>query len=159
MNHNEIAQIIDEKLETIDNLFSELAVDVSNLDQSKVEEMIGKYITIRNKLSVARKSFELFETTSKNIQDALNATLVQIGQQTGVDSFKTPSGTAFKKIKVAYRVEDWDTYSQWLIETGNLHCVEKRAAKSAVEEVHNETGEVPPGLRFEQEIEYQFRKA
>ena len=40
-----------------------------------------------------------------------------------------------------------------------MHCVEKRPAKMAVEEIHNEEGQIPPGLRFEQEIEFQFRKA
>lgn len=159
MNHSTMSDVIDVKLEQIENLFAELAEDISQLDQSKVEEMIGKYITVRNKLTVGRKAFEGFETVAKNIQDSLNATLVQIGNDTGVESFKTSSGTAFRKIKKMYRVDDWEAYSAWLIETGNMHCVEKRPAKTAVEEYHNEEGEIPPGLRFEQEIEYQFRKA
>ncbi|MEG1232233.1 MAG: hypothetical protein RSE18_00230 [Acinetobacter sp.] len=159
MNHAEIAPSIDEKLEKIDQLFEELSLDIQQLDHSKVEEMIAKYILVRNKLTLGRKSFETFETSAKAIQDVLNATLVQIGNETGVESFKTASGTAFRKIKKAYRVEDWDAYSAWLLETGNMHCVEKRPAKMAVEEIHTENGEVPPGLRFEQEIEYQFRKA
>ena len=159
MNHAEIAPSIDEKLEKIDQLFEELSLDIQQLDHSKVEEMIAKYILVRNKLTLGRKSFETFETSAKAIQDVLNATLVQLGNETGVESFKTASGTAFRKIKKSYRVEDWDAYSAWLLETGNMHCVEKRPAKMAVEEIHTENGEVPPGLRFEQEIEYQFRKA
>ena len=159
MNHAELAPLIDEKLEKIDQLFAELSFDIQQLDHTKVEEMISKYIMVRNKLTLGRKSFETFETSAKAIQDVLNASLVQIGNDTGVESFKTPSGTAFRKIKKSYRVEDWDAYSAWLLETGNMHCVEKRPAKMAVEEIHNEEGQIPPGLRFEQEIEFQFRKA
>ncbi|QXO06634.1 hypothetical protein SEA_EFFIE_410 [Acinetobacter phage Effie] len=150
---------IAEKLEQIDNLFTELAQDVQAIDQSNVEEMVGKYIHIRNTLSASRKSFETFETQSKNIQDSLNEVLVQLSVQTGVDSFKTKAGTAFRKIKNAYRVDDWDAYVEWMKENDALHCVEKRPAKMAVEEIHNESGEVPAGLRFEQTIEFQFRKA
>lgn len=159
MNHNELSDVIDEKLIQIASLFNSISADIAQFDQSNVEQMIGKYVQSRNKLTIARRAFESFETVSKGIQDSINASLVQIGNETGVESFRTNSGTAFKKIKKAYRVEDWDAYAAWLIETDNLHCVEKRPAKNAVEEVHNETGEVPPGLRFEQEIEYQFRKA
>ena len=99
MNHAELAPLIDEKLEKIDRLFAELSFDIQQLDHTKVEEMISKYIMVRNKLTLGRKSFETFETSAKAIQDVLNASLVQIGNDTGVESFKTPSGTAFRKIK------------------------------------------------------------
>ena len=159
MNTPEVKTTISDKIEQIDNLFAELAEDVQALNQHNVEEMVGKYIHIRNILSTTRKSFETFETTSKNIQNSLNEVLIQLSNDIGVDSFKTKSGTAFRKIKVAYRVEDWDAYIEWMKENDAYHCVEKRPAKMAVEEIHNESGDVPAGLRFEQTIEFQFRKA
>lgn len=152
-------QLIAEKIKQIENLFAELFIEVQGLDQSNVEQMIGKYINIRNILSLTRKSFETFETSSKNIQDSLNEVLVQTSLAMGVDSFATKSGTAFRKTKSAYRVEDWDAYVEWMKETDNLHCIEKRPAKMAVEEIHAESGDVPPGLRHELTVEFQFRKA
>ena len=69
MNTQEVKSTISDKIEQIDNLFAELAVDIQELDQHNVEEMVGKYIHIRNILSATRKSFETFETTGKNIQN------------------------------------------------------------------------------------------
>lgn len=157
---NEInVKTVDAILESIDNKFNELMVELEQLNATKVDTSILKYITLRNKLSVARKSFEMFENYVKSQQMVINTFLIQTGIDLGVESFKSEHGTAFQKVKKAYRVDDWDTYVEWLLATKNLHCVEKRPAKMAVEEIHNETGEVPPGLRFEQEIEFQFRKA
>ena len=149
---------ITDKLNQIDILFTELALDVQNISQSNIEELVGKYIGIRNVLSSARKSFETFESSSKGMQEAINAVLVQTANDLGVESFATKKGTAFRKIKTAYRVEDWESYVEWMKENDALHCVEKRPAKMAVEEIHNESGEIPAGLRFEQTIEFQFRK-
>ena len=150
---------IDQKVELIAQTLEELMIDLDQIPSSNISKAVGKYIILRDKLGSIRKAYTLFEDSVKGRQETLNVMMVQKGQEDGVDSFKTPLGTAFKKIKNSYRVQDWDAYSTWLIENDNMHCVEKRAAKTAVEEIHIETGEVPPGLEHIQEIEYQFRKS
>ena len=62
------------------------------------------------------------------------------------------------RTRLARNYEGWN-FAPTMKENDAYHCVEKRPAKMAVEEIHNESGEVPAGLRFEQTIEFQFRKA
>lgn len=156
---DETMKSIDNKVELITQALEELMIDLDQIPSSNISKAVGKYIILRDKLGSVRKAYTLFEDSVKGRQETLNVMMVQKGQEDGVDSFKTPLGTAFKKVKNSYRVQDWETFSAWLIENDNMHCVEKRAAKTAVEEIHNETGEVPPGLDHIQEIEYQFRKS
>lgn len=150
--------LIDEKIELMANSLEEILVELDQLQPSNIAKAIQRYVLLRDKLSIVRKAYETFEKNVKGRQEVINVMLVEKGHDDGVDSFSSPYGTAFKKIKKSYRVQDWEAYSEWLIANDAMHCVEKRAAKTAVEEIHNETGLVPPGLEFIQEIEYQFRR-
>jgi hypothetical protein len=76
----------------------------------------------------------------------------------GMDSVRTPSGTAFRSVKTSYRVGDWDAYWAWLKENDYSQCVERRASKNAVKEIHDDTGEIPPGLEYYVEIGFDFRR-
>jgi hypothetical protein len=43
--------------------------------------------------------------------------------------------------------------------TDNFQCLEKRVAKLAVKEIHDATGQLPPGLDYVVEVEMDVRKA
>lgn len=150
--------VIDVKISHSALMLEDVLSEIDDIEIKDVKSAIEKFILIRDKLKIIRKPFDDLETFCKQRQFAINEYLIGLSQQFGVDSFKTEYGTAYKTVKTSYRVENWDAYSKWLIETGNMQCIEKRAAKLAVKEVHDETGEIPPGLMLYQEIEFTFRK-
>lgn len=149
---------IDEIISSIDFKLQELEVELDQIVPSNIGLAIQKYIAIRDRMSQTRKLFSNFEDTCKSRQNVLNAYLVSKGDELGTTSFKTDYGTAFKQVKESYRVSDWDEFSNWVLETKNLQCVEKRAAKHAVKEILEETSELPPGLSIHAEVEYAFRR-
>ena len=149
---------INHKLAEIKRLLSEVTDGIDAFETKDVKTAVEKYVMIRGKLSTARKSFDEFETVCKQRQSSINDYLIGLSNNLGVDSFKTLHGTAYKTVKTSYRVDDWSEYAKWLLETENMQCVEKRAAKLAVKEIHDETGQIPPGLSLYQEIEFTVRK-
>jgi len=85
-----------------------------------------------------------------------------LGNQFKVNNFATDAGTAYRNTKRIVRINDWALFSQWILETGNTHCLEKRPAKLAVLEIvdgdGDEAGELPPGLEYFEEEEFLVRK-
>lgn len=173
----EIIDSIDLALSQIDSLYSGIQANLEKFEIKNVSKAVQKYVLLRDKLSVARKSFESFETFSKDRQEGINQYLIaKSDDEGGVQNFSTPFGTAYRKTKVSYRVQDWEAYTEWMKKEDMLNCVEKRPAKTAVQEyfesveVENanlspeelETkykNPVPPGLERYVEIEFGFRKS
>lgn len=181
----DVEQIIDQKLSEIDNLFQELEVEFGRYEIKNVSSAVLKYIKLRDKLGVARKSFESFESFAKGHQEVINEYLLKKSEdEGGIQNFNTPYGTAYRKTKISYRVQDWTAFSDWMQENNMLHCVEKRPAKLAVQEyfesVESENNDLdnqfkkneisaeqfeslyksptPPGLERHVELEFGFRK-
>lgn len=136
--------------------------NVPDFDQdinfSTIDDAINVYVATRDELAAERKAYNTYEAKAKNYMDRIEMFIKNKADEIGVDSFKTKSGTAYRMVKTQYRVGNWDAYVEWLIKTGNFQCLEKRAAKNAVKEVHDETGEIPPGLEYVAEISFDVRR-
>lgn len=123
-----------------------------------IDSAIQTYIATRDDLDRERKAYNQYEARAKNYMSRIEMFVKDKADELGMDSIRTPSGTAFRSVKTAYRVSNWDLYWAWLKENDFGHCVEKRAAKNAVKEIHDETGEIPPGLEYHVEVGFDFRR-
>ena len=123
-----------------------------------IDDAINVYVATRDALAEERKSYNTYEAKAKNYMDRIEMFIKDKADEIGVDSFKTKSGTAYRTVKTSYRVGQWDLYLAWMKETGNFQCLEKRAAKNAVKEIHDETGEIPPGLEYVAEVAFDVRR-
>ena len=142
--------------ENIASLLS--APEEPHIDPRSVEQLIIEYISVRNYLTEARESYKLLETNCKDTLDVLSMRLRELADSQGVDSFNVRGvGTAYRNIKTSYRVLDWSVYLDWIKETDNFQCLEKRPAKLSVAAVHKLTNMVPPGLDYLAEQEFSVR--
>jgi len=123
-----------------------------------IEEAIEKYVELRDFLSVETKKYNDLEAGIKGELEMISMWLRDRGDLLGVDSFKTGAGTAFRSVKTSYRVGTWDEFIEWIKSTGNFQCLEHRAAKLAVKEIHDVTGIIPPGLNYSAEVEFSVRR-
>jgi len=123
-----------------------------------LKQAVGNYVEYRDMLSIERKSFEDHESDIKGEMTRISMWLRDRGDELGVDSFNTPYGTAYRNVKKSFRIEDWDAYSKWIIETNNAQCLEKRPAKLAVQEIVDTDGCLPPGLTEFIEVEFNVRR-
>lgn len=125
---------------------------------TSIDDAINVYVATRDALAEERKAYNTYEAKAKNYMDRIEMFIKDKADEIGVDSFKTKSGTAYRTVKTSYRVGQWDEYLNWMKETGNFQCLEKRAAKNAVKEIHDETGEIPPGLEYVAEVAFDVRR-
>lgn len=123
-----------------------------------IDDAINTYVETRDDLAKERKAFNTYEAKAKNYLERIEMFIKDKADALGLDSVRGKSGTAYRAVKTAYRVTDWDAYWEYLVKNGFSHCVEKRAAKNAVKEIHDETGEIPPGLEHIVEVGFDIRR-
>lgn len=125
-----------------------------------IDEAIEAYVNTRDELRAKQQAFKLEEEAMKANMEQISMWLRDKADELGVDSFKTQFGTAYRSVKTSYRVATggWDAFIGWVKETGNFQCLEKRVAKLATKEIHDDTGEIPPGLDYVAEVEFDVRR-
>lgn len=125
-----------------------------------IGEVIVEYDALRTDLSIKRKEFKDFEENIKLHLSRLEAEILAKQRELGLTSISTENLTAYQTEKTYVRVGDWDTFINWVIETRNTQCLEKRCGKIACIEVFNEGGIRPEeiGLVRDTEICVQIRK-
>jgi hypothetical protein len=125
-----------------------------------IDEAIEAYVNTRDELRAKQQAFKLEEDAMKANMEQISMWLRDKADELGVDSFKTQFGTAYRSVKTSYRVATggWDNFIGWVKKTGNFQCLEKRVAKLATKEIHDDTGEIPPGLDYVAEVEFDVRR-
>lgn len=129
-----------------------------DINFTTISQAVEVYVATRDQLAAERKAYNSYELRAKAYMERISMYLRDKADEMGVDSFKTQAGTAYRSVKTQYRVGSFDQFVEWMKATENFHCLEKRAAKNAVKEIHEETGEVPPGLEFYSEVEFDVRR-
>ena len=89
-----------------------------------IAELVKEYRDIRDHMDAARKTYQKIEKESKEEMFALETQMLDICNDTGVDSFKTPHGTAFKTKKTYARLgagpEAKEARIQYAMTTGDF---------------------------------------
>lgn len=134
--------------------------DADRLRQMKVDAIIAEYLGTRDLLDEERHKYQAFEKNMKDKLERMSMILREKADVLGVDNFNVRGlATAYRSEKTSYRVGDWEAFSNWIIETKNTQCLEKRVAKLATVEVERALGQVPPGVDKQTEVEFLVRRA
>lgn len=128
-----------------------------------MQDLISEYITKRNQLNEERKAFELHEIEVKSELSAIEEKIMEFSNATGVDSFKSPVGTAFRTTKTTVSTVkgEWEKFANYVLKTGDIHLLEKRPAKLAVLELLKDNPELTPnelGIEVVSQSVIQVRK-
>lgn len=123
-----------------------------------IDEAVEKYVELRDYLGVERKKFDALEKDIKSELEQISMWLRDKGDNLGVDSFNTRYGTAYRAVKTSYTCGNWQEFIDWVIKTNNTQCLEHRVAKLATKEIHDVTGELPPGVNYSAEVEFLVRR-
>ena len=126
----------------------------------KIDQLVETYIKLRQKLSQLEAEYDEKKRAYKEAQEKIEALmLVKFGEM-GVDSMKTPAGTAYVSVRSSAGVADWDSFREFLERQDDPYMfVERRVSKTAVEQYKaaNE-GELPPGINWREERVVNFRR-
>lgn len=128
-----------------------LSLSPEQLQEMKVADLIKEYRALRDQLATERKAYKQREGKMKTQMGVISMVLRQKGDEQGVDNFKTDQGTAYRNRTEKIRVQNWDEFQAWMIETENWHLVQKRVSPNSVKEIRD-----AERARLEREVDHRL---
>jgi hypothetical protein len=124
-----------------------------------IDKIVAVYIKIRDaKEALTREYNDKIADFDEQMQ-ALKQKLIEVSKETGVNTFSTEHGTAYRTIKNRYWTNDWESFYGFMREHGRMELLEKRIHQTNMREFLEENPEVhPPGLNVDQEYEITIRR-
>ena len=129
------------------------------MEDVPIEQIVTTYIKIRDKRDRLYQEFK--ENTAKLDEDMqiLKNKIVELSKLTGVTSFSTPTGIAYRTVKNRYWTNDWESFYTFMREHGSMELLEKRIHQTNIKEFIDANPDVhPPGLNIDSEYEITIRR-
>lgn len=126
----------------------------------KLSEAVKLYIQLRDKKAEIKAEYDAKIAAIDEKLDKLEAKLLQVFNETGIDSVKTEFGTAYTTTRTSVTLADRDTFLAFVKETDNFNLLELRPSRSAVPEFAAANGgELPPGVNMRVERVVNIRRS
>lgn len=130
----------------------------STPNQRLIDRTVKAYVALRDEKGRIKKAAEDKIAEIDQKLDKLAEVLKHHMDEAGLESVRAPSGTAFKTYKEYVNVESWDSLLDWVIKEQAYHFFVRNVSKAAVKDFMEENGTLPPGVRYERELEIQVRR-
>lgn len=125
-----------------------------------IDEVVSQYIDYRNQIADKKKEFEDFKRTTEESMKELELQILDVSNQTGVTSFKTNFGTAFRTTKTYAKVFDVEARNQYILDSGDFGLITSHCNKKHVMDLlDNGMDPSKIGIDVDTEQVIQFRKA
>lgn len=125
----------------------------------KLSELVAKYIELRDKKAQLKAEYDGKTAKYDEALDKIEAALLKTFDQAGMDSVKTPFGTAYTTTKTTASVADKDAFLAHVKANDNWQLMEVRCAKTGVEQYKAVHDELPPGISWREERAVNVRRS
>lgn len=126
----------------------------------KMDDAIRGYLALRRQFEDLRETHKAAEAVVRGRMDKLEAFFLDFLNKSGGDTIAVRDvGTVFKQDVCSVSIEDWDAALAWIRAHDAWEFLEKRLAKSAVQEFAASTNELPPGVAMSTTTEVRIRKS
>jgi uncharacterized protein (DUF2164 family) len=124
-----------------------------------VEKLVATYIKIRDTRDEVKREMEEKVATLQADLDSINQTLLEHFKEQGIDSARTPFGTAYRTIKSRYWTNDWDAMRHFIAEHDAFELLEKRIHQTNMKQFLEENPDLhPAGLNVDSEYSVTVRR-
>lgn len=124
-----------------------------------IDEIIAKYIVLRDKKAVLKASYDASVADIDNALSRIEGHLLTKMQEQGLKSMPTPAGTAYIQHRTAATVADWPAILSYIQANALWSMLEKRVSKIAVEEFKSANDELPPGINWSESIVVNVKRS
>jgi hypothetical protein len=129
------------------------------MDIPPIERIVAAYIKIRDTKEKLQQEYKVQEQDLDEQMTLLKHKLVEISKETGVTSFSTPHGIAYRTVKTRYWTNDWGSFYDFMRDSGAVEILEKRIHQTNMKEFLENNPEVhPPGLNMDSEYEITIKR-
>ena len=126
----------------------------------KLDDLVGKYIKLREKKVQLKAAYEASLAPYDELQNKIEALLLAKFAAMGVDSVKTPGGTAYTAVRTSASLGDWDSFRAFCEQQEDpFQYLDRRVSKAAVEHFRDTNDDLPPGVNWSETRVVNFRKS
>ncbi len=125
----------------------------------KMSELVAMYIQLRDKKAEYKAEYESKVAKIEENLDKIEAKLLQVFDESGMDSVKTEAGTAYKSTRVSVTTGDKDAFMEFVRTNDEWPLLEVRPSKSAVEQYREQHDDLPPGINWRAEQVVNIRRS
>lgn len=125
----------------------------------KLSEAVALYIKMRDRKAELKAEFDAKVAPLNEKMDKLEAKLLDVFNQTGMDSVKTEFGTAYSTTRVTASVADKEVFMAHIRANDDWGLLEVRASKTAVDQYRSVHDDIPPGVSMREERVVNVRRS
>lgn len=125
----------------------------------KLSDLVAKYIELRDKKAQMKAEYDEKVGKLDAVLEQIEGTLLKTFDTAGMDSVKTPFGTAYTSTQTSATVADPDVFRQFVKDNDAWDMFQNRVSKTAVEQYKAVHNDIPPGLNWREERVVNVRRA
>lgn len=126
----------------------------------KLSDAVAIYIKLRDQKAQMKAEFEAQVAPIQDKMDKLEGKLLDVFNQTGMDSVKTEFGTAYATVRTTASIADRDAFMEFVKAKEEWSLLEVRVSKTAVEQFRaSNDDELPPGVNIREERVVNIRRS
>lgn len=124
-----------------------------------IGKLVEGYIQLRDKKAEIKARHEQELAPVQAMLDKIEVHILQQMQEQGVESYRTSVGTAYMSTRTSATVADWDSLLSFVQTNGLWQMLERRVAKTAVDEYAAVHKDLPPGVNYRSEVVVNVRRS
>jgi len=129
------------------------------MESVPIEQIVTTYIKMRDKRDRYYQEFKEKVAQLDEDMKTLKEKIVEVSKETGVTSFSTPTGIAYRTLKNRYWTSDWGSFYAFMKEHDGMELLEKRIQQTNMKEfLENNPDAHPPGLNIDSEYDITIRR-
>lgn len=125
----------------------------------QLDKIVERYVLLRDKKAQMKAEFDASVADINAAMDRLENAILQTLTAQGVESVRTEHGTAYKSTSTSATIADWDAFLSFVQENERYDMIEKRCAKTAVEQYRAANDDLPPGVNWREAVTVNVRRA
>ena len=123
-----------------------------------IERLVEGYVKLRDKKSEIESRHKEELAPIKKLMADIEVRMLAAMQDMHTTSLKTKSGTAYQTTRVSATVADRDVFKKYCEENDAWELADIRAGKAAIRAMVEETGDLPPGINWREDIGVNFKR-
>jgi hypothetical protein len=125
----------------------------------KLSDLVQKYIELRDKKAQMKAEYDEKAAKLDAVLDQIEGSLLKTFDTAGMDSVKTPFGTAYTSVQTSATIADPDVFRQFVKDNNAWEFFQNRVSKTAVEQYKAVHDDIPPGLNWREERVVNVRRS
>jgi hypothetical protein len=124
-----------------------------------VERLIKGYVLLRDKKAAMEAKHREELAPIREMMTKVENTMLQHMEETGTTSLSSKGvGTAYQTTRASATISDREAFKQYCEENDAWELADIRAGKTAIREMLESSGELPPGVNWSTVVAVNFKR-